>query len=146
MGWVLAASCINTILCYIFFILYSILLWPVTATLNLIKLDKLAQLIQLNSTKIRAVLFLNLLSLGGLPPFTGFLPKWIILRRTHRPAILLIIISISLVTLLFYLRITLRGFILTTANEIINMTNKLPWHIIFTTQVSLSILFLSSLI
>lgn len=145
-GWILSASCINSTLCGVFFILYGIILWPVLSSLKLIKLEKLAQLIQITPTRLRAILFLNLLSLGGLPPFTGFLPKWIVLRGTSRPFILLIIIFISLVTLLFYLRITLTSFILTSPNETRQHLIKIPFHLIIMTHISLTILFLSFLI
>lgn len=145
-GWVLAASCISTTLCYLFFILYGLILWPVLGSLKLIKLEKLAQLIQITPTRLRIILFLNLLSLGGLPPFTGFLTKWMVLRGTSRSFVLFIIISISLVTLLFYLRITLTSFILTTPNETGWHLTKMPFHLIIITQFSLSMLLFSFLI
>ncbi len=81
------------------------------------KLEKLAQLIQITPTRLRIILFLSLLSLGGLPPFIGFLTKWIVLRGTSRSFVLFIIVSISLVTLLFYLRIALTSFVLAAPNE-----------------------------
>lgn len=145
-GWVLAASCINTTLCYLFFILYGLILWPVLSSLKLMKLEKLAQLIQITPTRLRIILFLNLLSLGGLPPFIGFLTKWIVLRGTSRSFVLFIIISMSLVTLLFYLRITLTSFVLATPNETGQHLTKMPFHLILITQISLSILFISFLI
>nr|ACF20517.1 NADH dehydrogenase subunit 2 [Enyalioides annularis] len=52
---------------------------------------------------------LTLLSLGGLPPLSGFLPKWLILEEliTQSLTPLAIIIAIStLLSLFFYLRLT----------------------------------------
>nr|AAQ09121.1 NADH dehydrogenase subunit 2 [Enyalioides annularis] len=52
---------------------------------------------------------LTLLSLGGLPPLSGFLPKWLILEEliTQNLAPLAIIIALStLLSLFFYLRLT----------------------------------------
>nr|UPX88285.1 NADH dehydrogenase subunit 2 [Chydorus sphaericus] len=146
MGWVLAASCINTTLCYLFFILYGLMLWPVLSSLKLMKLEKLAQLIQMTPTSLRIILFLNLLSLGGLPPFMGFLTKWMVLSGTSSFFVLFIMISMSLVTLLFYLRITLTSFVLATPNEMGQHLTKMPFHLILMTQISLSMLFISFLI
>jgi hypothetical protein len=69
-----------------------------------------------------------------------------VLRGTSRSFILFIIISISLVTLLFYLRITLTSFILTTPNETGWHLTKMPFHLIIITQISLSMLLFSFLI
>ena len=61
----------------------------------------------INST-IKINLFINFLSLGGLPPFIGFLPKWIIINFLINNKIILlrfIFIIISLIVLFFYIRI-----------------------------------------
>lgn len=62
----------------------------------------------------QTILFFSLLSLGGLPPFLGFLPKWVILqlRMTFSFYFLaLVIITSSLFTLYFYLRLMFSAFI-----------------------------------
>jgi NADH-ubiquinone oxidoreductase chain 2 len=49
-----------------------------------------------------------LISLGGLPPFLGFIPKWLVLTNliSNNLFLLRIILVISsLITLFFYLRI-----------------------------------------
>nr|AFZ93784.1 NADH dehydrogenase subunit 2 [Emoia caeruleocauda] len=73
-----------------------------------------------------AMMMILLMSLGGLPPLTGFMPKWLILQElTHHnfPIIALIMALSALLSLFFYLRLayvsTLTAFPTTT-----NTTNK----------------------
>nr|ACS37067.1 NADH dehydrogenase subunit 2 [Geotrypetes seraphini] len=56
-----------------------------------------------------ALMMFILLSLGGLPPTTGFLPKWFILQELtlqHSSSIATIMAISSLLSLFFYLRLT----------------------------------------
>ena len=58
---------------------------------------------------IKFVTFLSLLSLGGLPPFTGFFPKWILIQEiiNHNLYLLLsVLLASALITLYYYLRIS----------------------------------------
>nr|YP_010184611.1 NADH dehydrogenase subunit 2 [Zicrona caerulea]QVH34043.1 NADH dehydrogenase subunit 2 [Zicrona caerulea] len=53
-------------------------------------------------------MFIMMLSMGGLPPFIGFLPKWITIQsliNSNDLFIILIMIMFSLVTLMYYLRV-----------------------------------------
>nr|ACD42846.1 NADH dehydrogenase subunit 2 [Holbrookia subcaudalis] len=60
------------------------------------------------SSTITAIAMLTLLSLGGLPPLTGFLPKWLILDEltTQNLATAATVMALSaLLSLFFYLRL-----------------------------------------
>nr|UPL65792.1 NADH dehydrogenase subunit 2 [Megalotomus sp.] len=49
-----------------------------------------------------------LLSIGGLPPFIGFLPKWMVIQmmiKTNLYFIMLLMMLFSLITLFYYLRL-----------------------------------------
>ena len=55
------------------------------------------------------MIFTSLLSLGGLPPFLGFLPNWIVIQTiiTNNIAPLATIVVVtSLITLYYYLKIS----------------------------------------
>lgn len=65
-----------------------------------------------NSEKIN--IFIIIIRIGGLPPFIGFLPKWITIQRIvdNKEFILIFIMIIfRLVTLLYYIRIITRIFL-----------------------------------
>ncbi|NP_510970.1 NADH dehydrogenase subunit 2 (mitochondrion) [Kryptolebias marmoratus] len=74
---------------------------------------------------------LVLLSLGGLPPLTGFLPKWAILQELTKqgltPVAALTALS-ALLSLYFYLRLSYATALTTPPN---NLPATLPWRIIF---------------
>jgi NADH-ubiquinone oxidoreductase chain 2 len=56
-----------------------------------------------------------LLSSGGLPPFLGFIPKWVIIQAViiNRLApITTIVVLTSLITLYYYLKISYSRFII----------------------------------
>jgi len=62
------------------------------------------------------MIFTSLLSLGGLPPFLGYLPKWIVIQAiiTNNSAPLATIVVVtSLITLYeYYLKISYSRFII----------------------------------
>nr|YP_004347445.1 NADH dehydrogenase subunit 2 [Arothron hispidus]BAK09952.1 NADH dehydrogenase subunit 2 [Arothron hispidus] len=71
---------------------------------------------------------LILLSLGGLPPLTGFMPKWLILQELtkHDLALTATMAALSaLLSLYFYLRLSY-AMTLTVAPN--NLTGTLPWR------------------
>nr|YP_002333259.1 NADH dehydrogenase subunit 2 [Lagocephalus wheeleri]BAG85549.1 NADH dehydrogenase subunit 2 [Lagocephalus wheeleri] len=77
---------------------------------------------------ITALVPLLLLSLGGLPPLTGFMPKWLILQELTKqdlaPTATLAALS-ALLSLYFYLRLSY-AMTLTMAPN--NLTGTLPWR------------------
>nr|YP_004222112.1 NADH dehydrogenase subunit 2 [Myomyrus macrops]BAJ54234.1 NADH dehydrogenase subunit 2 [Myomyrus macrops] len=57
---------------------------------------------------LTALTMLTLLSLGGLPPLTGFMPKWLILQELTKqdlPLVATIMAMSALLSLFFYLRL-----------------------------------------
>nr|YP_011013753.1 NADH dehydrogenase subunit 2 [Bittacus lii]WPY71121.1 NADH dehydrogenase subunit 2 [Bittacus lii] len=116
LGWMLAAILSNENSFYFYFFMYSFLsisMIYVFKTYNLIHLK------QLFSTSISPMtkfsLLTILLSLGGLPPFLGFLPKWIVIENLTNSNLLFLITSMifmTLITLFFYIRITFSAFLI----------------------------------
>nr|WNH17500.1 NADH dehydrogenase subunit 2 [Gempylus serpens]BAN83465.1 NADH dehydrogenase subunit 2 [Gempylus serpens] len=79
---------------------------------------------------------LVLLSLGGLPPLTGFMPKWLILQELSKQdlAPLATIAALSaLLSLYFYLRLSYAMTLTMSPN---NLTGTTPWRL-SSTQASL---------
>lgn len=117
LGWILSAIQINQLIWLIYFLIYTILTFTIIYFFNLFKIYYINQLfsIYFSSKIIKFFIFLNLLSLGGLPPFLGFFPKWIVIQNitfNNQIFIIIIIIIITLVTLYFYLRICYSAFII----------------------------------
>nr|AAP94518.1 NADH dehydrogenase subunit II [Anolis cybotes] len=62
-----------------------------------------------NSPYLGVLMMLTLLSLGGLPPLTGFIPKWLILEQLtvqNLTTLALLMTMAALLSLFFYLRLT----------------------------------------
>nr|AKL78566.1 NADH dehydrogenase subunit 2 [Oxyeleotris lineolata] len=74
-----------------------------------------------------------LLSLGGLPPFTGFMPKWLILQELTKQNLALTATLAALTALLslyFYLRLSYAMALTLSPNTLAGTT---PWRLPFTT-------------
>nr|YP_007506987.1 NADH dehydrogenase subunit 2 [Urocissa erythroryncha]AFC65131.1 NADH dehydrogenase subunit 2 [Urocissa erythroryncha]AFN70653.1 NADH dehydrogenase subunit 2 [Urocissa erythroryncha] len=92
------------------FYLYTMMTATVFLTLNTMKILKLSTLMTAwtKAPSLSTILLLTLLSLAGLPPLTGFLPKWLIIQELTKQDMALAAMIISLLSLLglfFYLRL-----------------------------------------
>nr|QYA70409.1 NADH dehydrogenase subunit 2 [Campylorhynchus turdinus] len=92
------------------FYLYALMTTTVFLSLNSMKALKLSTLMTswTKAPALSAALMLTLLSLAGLPPLTGFLPKWLIIQELTKQEMAPAATIISLVSLLglfFYLRL-----------------------------------------
>nr|QXG19659.1 NADH dehydrogenase subunit 2 [Zaprionus indianus] len=117
LGWMLSALMINESIWLLYFTFYSFLSFVLIYMFNLFKLFHLNQLFSwfTNSKILKFTLFMNFLSLGGLPPFLGFLPKWIVIEQMtfcNQYFQLFILMMSTLITLFFYLRISYSAFML----------------------------------
>lgn len=117
LGWIIAGIFYSENLWIIYFLLYSFLSFTIVFLFNNFKLFHINQIFTLfnNNTVIKLILFLSLLSLGGLPPFLGFMPKWLIIESLTNNDILFlitIIVTLTLITLFFYIRICYAAFLL----------------------------------
>nr|QJC58311.1 NADH dehydrogenase subunit 2 [Icterus gularis] len=110
LGWMAIIIIYNPKLTLLNFYLYTVMTATVFLTLNTIKVLKLSTLMAAwaKAPALSAMLLLTLLSLAGLPPLTGFLPKWFIIQELTKqdmaPAATLISL-LSLLSLFFYLRL-----------------------------------------
>nr|AAZ05492.1 NADH dehydrogenase subunit 2 [Artamus superciliosus]AAZ05498.1 NADH dehydrogenase subunit 2 [Artamus superciliosus]AAZ05508.1 NADH dehydrogenase subunit 2 [Artamus superciliosus]AAZ05515.1 NADH dehydrogenase subunit 2 [Artamus superciliosus] len=110
LGWMAIIITYNPKLTLLNFYLYTLMTATVFLTLNSIKVLKLSTLMTAwtKAPSLSAILLLALLSLAGLPPLTGFLPKWLIIQELTKqdmaPAAVMISL-LSLLSLFFYLRL-----------------------------------------
>nr|WAB69970.1 NADH dehydrogenase subunit 2 [Tepuihyla edelcae] len=111
LGWMVAILKISPQLTLVNFTLYILM----TSTLFLTFLSLNTKNIYELSTSwskaptLSALSLLSLLSLGGLPPLTGFMPKWLIAQEMINQDLTtftLIILMSTLLSLFFYLRLT----------------------------------------
>nr|ADE80839.1 NADH dehydrogenase subunit 2 [Amytornis purnelli] len=148
LGWMTIILTYNPKLTLLNFYLYSLMTAAVFLTLNTMKVLKLSTLMT-SWTKIpslNAILLLTLLSLAGLPPLTGFLPKWLIIQELTKQEMAptaAIISLLSLLSLFFYLRLAY----CTTITLPPHTTNHIKqWHTHKPTNVLVALLTTLSLV
>nr|ADU54020.1 NADH dehydrogenase subunit 2 [Certhia americana] len=110
LGWMAIIIAYSPKLALLNFYLYTLMTAAVFLSLNSIKALKLSTLMTTwtKAPSLNAILLLTLLSLAGLPPLTGFLPKWLIIQELTKQEVALaatIIALLSLLGLFFYLRL-----------------------------------------
>nr|QBF01255.1 NADH dehydrogenase subunit 2 [Stegana sp. 1840 JL-2019] len=117
LGWMLMALNFSELIWLFYFLIYSFLSFSLIFLFNNFKIYYFNQMFSLffNSKILKFILFMNFLSLSGLPPFLGFLPKWIMIQQlifnNHYSMIMILMMS-TLITTFFYLRICYSAFML----------------------------------
>lgn len=115
LGWIISAILIRINYWILYFSIYVLLNIAVTYIFNNQSIFHLPQTYYNNSdVLVKFSIFIRILSLGGLPPFLGFLPKWIVIQNiveSNYILLTLIIVITTLITLYFYLRVIFGAFI-----------------------------------
>nr|AJG04134.1 NADH dehydrogenase subunit 2 [Grallaria capitalis]AJG04135.1 NADH dehydrogenase subunit 2 [Grallaria capitalis] len=147
LGWMTIALIYNPKLTLLTFYLYCLMTTTIFFTLNTTKTLKLSTMMTAwtKIPSLTAALMLALLSLAGLPPLTGFLPKWLIIQELTKQEMTptaTIIALLSLLGLFFYLRLAYCATITLPPNSTNYMklwqTNK-PVDILTTTLMTLTL-------
>uniref|UniRef100_A0AAU7YRI1 NADH-ubiquinone oxidoreductase chain 2 n=1 Tax=Potamanthus sp. 02WZ10 TaxID=3126548 RepID=A0AAU7YRI1_9INSE len=152
LGWMIAASIMGDNFWLMYFSFYSFLSLIMVLIFNQFQLSHINQAYSLTmiNTPVKLLLFGNLLSLGGLPPFLGFLPKWLIIQNMAQMNLYFMItfmVTFTLITLFFYLRIAYGAYMLTHQEPKWNShPSSVSPSILYLSSISLLGLSLSSLI
>nr|YP_009227811.1 NADH dehydrogenase subunit 2 [Gynaephora aureata]AIC83193.1 NADH dehydrogenase subunit 2 [Gynaephora aureata] len=114
LGWMLSALMISENLWIFYLFIYSFMISIIFFMFNMMNMFFINQLF-INNMKsmIKISLMINFLSLGGLPPFIGFFPKWIIINsmiNNQSYFMTFIMIMMSLIILFYYIRIIYSSF------------------------------------
>nr|AML60297.1 NADH dehydrogenase subunit 2 [Mesembrinella sp. ACMJ-2016] len=117
LGWMLTAMYNSNLLWMVYFLFYMFLSFTMVFMFNMFKISYINQMFSLhfNSKILKFLLFFNLLSMGGLPPFLGFLPKWIVIQSltiNNQFFLLTFLVIMALITLFFYIRLCYVSFMM----------------------------------
>nr|AFH55914.1 NADH dehydrogenase subunit 2 [Monasa morphoeus]AFH55915.1 NADH dehydrogenase subunit 2 [Monasa morphoeus] len=150
LGWMSAIIIYNPKITLLTFYLYSTMTAAIFLSINSTKALKLSTMMTswTKTPALNAATMLALLSLAGLPPLTGFLPKWLIIQELTKQEMATtatIIAMLSLLGLFFYLRLAYYSTITMPPNSTNHMkhwyTHKQPTTTT-TILIALSILLL----
>nr|AYW52375.1 NADH dehydrogenase subunit 2 [Nitidulidae sp. 1 ACP-2013] len=145
-GWMLASMLYSNTIWFIYFFTYCLIslnLGLVLYSLNILYLKQLFN--SMNYKKMLKIIFsLNFLSLGGLPPFLGFMPKWLTINFLIQNNLFIlsaILIVFTLLTLFYYLRMTSNSLVM-YSSEILSKSFFIKNFIIIFNTITLSSLLL----
>nr|YP_009183765.1 NADH dehydrogenase subunit 2 [Heliothis subflexa]ALN38375.1 NADH dehydrogenase subunit 2 [Heliothis subflexa] len=114
LGWMMSAIMISQTLWIFYFLLYSFMITIMCFLFHILNMYFINQLFINNMNfLIKINLLINFLSLGGLPPFIGFFPKWIIINfliNNKMYLLTLLFMMMSLIMLFYYIRIIYSAF------------------------------------
>nr|YP_009389822.1 NADH dehydrogenase subunit 2 [Pternoscirta caliginosa]ANJ44388.1 NADH dehydrogenase subunit 2 [Pternoscirta caliginosa] len=126
LGWMISSMVISENMWELYFCIYSMLNIILVLLFKTMNLSFLNQTYSMKNSKIeiKFMLMMTLLSLGGLPPMLGFLPKWIIIQTLIYNSMTLMVttmILFTIITLYYYMRISFSAIILSnTENSWLN--------------------------
>nr|QTC08201.1 NADH dehydrogenase subunit 2 [Parachauliodes yanbaru] len=139
LGWMLISMVYSETLWIMYYLLYVILSSIMVLFFLNYSLFHLNQIYSMNfNPYIKFMMLTNMLSLGGLPPFLGFLPKLLVINLLAKFKMFLMIffmVMLTLITLFYYIRITYTAFLLMypSLNWFKNNYKNINFHIFLNT-------------
>nr|YP_010464262.1 NADH dehydrogenase subunit 2 [Lagria rufipennis]UUL71639.1 NADH dehydrogenase subunit 2 [Lagria rufipennis] len=131
-AWMLASLQCSYSIWLMYFILYSFMNLPLMIMFNSMSMNYLNQMLNFTQKSFLMKLFLivNFFSLGGLPPFIGFLPKWLViysLSLQNLEFLSFLLIVMTLILLYVYIRMVFFSltFMSTESKVVIKFESKL---------------------
>nr|QJF72847.1 NADH dehydrogenase subunit 2 [Nephus includens] len=117
MGWMLSILFFNQSIWMNYFLIYSFMSLTLILMFQKFKIYTIQNILNsLNFNKLsKLFFFLNFFSLGGLPPFLGFFPKWMILKMLLEKNFIflpLFMVFLTLLTLYIYIQLCIQSLIL----------------------------------
>nr|YP_010172665.1 NADH dehydrogenase subunit 2 [Mnais tenuis]QSH89862.1 NADH dehydrogenase subunit 2 [Mnais tenuis] len=132
LGWLIMALMMSNNYWMMYFTMYVVMS---AATVTIFSKNEAYYLTQVFNMKtemgIKMMMFITMLSLGGMPPFTGFVPKWIIIQNmisSQMYMMTFIMVMTTLITLYMYMRLTYSA--LTFNSQGTQWQNQYPGNIL----------------
>nr|YP_009505009.1 NADH dehydrogenase subunit 2 [Luciola curtithorax]AWW89602.1 NADH dehydrogenase subunit 2 [Luciola curtithorax] len=115
MSWMLMSMILEKTIWALYFIIYTIMTMNICFMMkNIFYLNQLFPMLNM-STSMKMFFMLNFMSLSGIPPFLGFLPKWMVIQsmiKNNLFSMSIIMIMFTLIMIYVYMRITMSTLIL----------------------------------
>nr|ATP75092.1 NADH dehydrogenase subunit 2 [Sitona callosus] len=131
-SWMIS-SLFNSVYIWLFYFLtYSLINLNIILIFKKFNVFYMKQLINILNykKKVKFLFMMNFLSLGGLPPFLGFLPKWLTINNlieNNHFTLTISLIMFTLISLYFYLRIVFSTFTINSEESLFHVFNKISY-------------------
>nr|YP_008963273.1 NADH dehydrogenase subunit 2 [Apolygus lucorum]ADZ52275.1 NADH dehydrogenase subunit 2 [Apolygus lucorum] len=149
MGWLVACALTFKKLWIMYMIMYSIMVIMICYTLNKYNILFINQFNIKSLTMVEKMsLLIMMMSMGGLPPFLGFMPKWMTIEymiSSNEIMLMLIMVMSSLITLSYYMRMISSISMLMSNSQkwiFMNKTSKIPSTITLFINMMLPLFFI----
>nr|AML26615.1 NADH dehydrogenase subunit 2 [Platypodinae sp. BMNH 1274714] len=144
MSWMILAMMKSVNMWALYFCVYAFISMTVMKMLDMNHTYWLSNLSK-NNHYFMIILSLNILSMGGMPPMLGFLPKWLVIELLMEKymIIILILIFLSIIVLYFYMRMTITSFTLINKMNMNTKINIQNMNYMFTSIIMINILTLA---
>lgn len=134
-GWIIPAIILSLYIWLIYFLIYTLISLNLILLFYYLNSFYLKQItLNLNFNFLLKLIFIiNIFSLGGLPPFLGFFPKWLVVNsliNENFNILALLIILLTLITLFYYIRLTYHSLTLKTWSNLKLITFNKKWIIL----------------
>nr|YP_009142416.1 NADH dehydrogenase subunit 2 [Platycnemis foliacea]AKH04363.1 NADH dehydrogenase subunit 2 [Platycnemis foliacea] len=142
LGWLIMAMLMGIKYWFIYFIVYTMLNIAVIIILKMNSLYHLPQVFLLKTkSSVKMILFMSMLSLGGMPPFLGFLPKWMMIQNitnNENFIMIMIMVMVTMITLFYYLRMMYSAFTFHSQTVLWENSNKTLAMVILSMAISIA--------
>nr|AUO29147.1 NADH dehydrogenase subunit 2 [Platorchestia parapacifica] len=126
MAWMLSAIYIFSSLWVLYYLIYSLILFSILNIFNNKEIYNLNHLLMKQKTNF-FLLVMCLFSLGGLPPFSGFISKLLVslkLLTENHTFIFLFLLTSTFLSLFFYMRLIITNILLYNSHNYFFFSNK----------------------
>nr|AFI54747.1 NADH dehydrogenase subunit 2 [Sastragala edessoides] len=117
MAWMLMNTTTNSWMMYM--TIYSFMMTTICYLFKFYNIYFINQMNNMNmSTTEKLCISTTMLSMGGLPPFLGFLPKWMVIQNMineNNFLVMTILIMMSLITLMYYMRVMVKMMMMSSS-------------------------------
>nr|AXI98545.1 NADH dehydrogenase subunit 2 [Pseudoniphargus cupicola] len=134
MSWLLASFLISNWAWFNYFFIYSLILMSLILSLNSTETFTVNDLLLKNKTYISLLISISIMSIGGLPPFSGFVPKFIVIQSLLYDNLFFILFFLLLgtfISLFFYARMFLAVLLLKNSYNLQNFSYSYDMKLIF---------------
>nr|ALO70460.1 NADH deshydrogenase subunit 2 [Crataraea suturalis] len=149
MAWMISAMIFSETIWFYYFLTYCMLTFNILIMFKLMNVYYYNQLLisMNNNFMIKFMFSMNFLSLGGLPPYLGFFPKWLSIQSMinfNWIIMAFMMILLTLMTLFYYMRLIFNIIILSNMEINYYKTTKFKISLlVYLNLITLSLMFSS---
>uniref|UniRef100_A0AAU7GFY7 NADH-ubiquinone oxidoreductase chain 2 n=1 Tax=Cardipennis shaowuensis TaxID=342701 RepID=A0AAU7GFY7_9CUCU len=150
-SWMLASMMSSLTLWLYYYMIYMLINLSIILMLNKYNILYISQLNKIFtvSKMMKFIFMLMFMNLGGLPPFLGFLPKWMVtlnLITNNFYILTTLLIIFTLTTLYFYTRIVMSTWSINSEESLINFFFKMNYFSMMINSLSLITLMICAML